>query len=164
MKRSTLFVSAVLFCLASAAASAAPKDAKPDQSRLIPVLVTVSRQGKVTEATPAYKLRPSFVHVIRDTLDKMITKPATSHGKPIPCQFVVNLAMTTVPKEDGTYGVSFKYISSKPLPSGSWYWVRTIDRRLALRDQQANGTMDLTGIETSMQAADASTPMSTGSK
>lgn len=164
MKTSILFAPAVLFCLASATASAASKDAKSGDNRIVPVLVTVNPQGKVTDAKPAYKLRPSFVQVIHDTVSKMITKPATNHGKPVTCQFVINLAMTTIPKQNGTYGVTFKYLSSKALPVGAWYWVRTGDHRLALRDQQSNGEMNFADVRAGMQVSDANPHMAVNTK
>lgn len=153
MKRSILLLSAALFCLASGLVSASAKDAHSAQSHVIPVLVNVNAKGEVTDAKPAYKLRPAFVRAIRNTLSKMITKPATNHGKPIDCQFVVNLAMTTVPRSDGAYGVAFKYISSKALPSGSWYWAKNDTHRLALADQRSTDTLNIANVRSARAAA-----------
>lgn len=156
MKRSVLLISAVLFFLASGVVSASSKDEQSGKSRVVTVLVNVDAQGKVSDVSSPYKLRPAFIRVIQNTLDKMITEPAINHGKPIPCQFVANLRMNLVPAANGNYGVSFTYISSKPLPSGSWYWVRTRDRRIALWNQSANDLINIADVKSpKMLEADA---------
>lgn len=140
MKR-YLFVAFVGLAFAGATASVLAGQQKNVQRRVIPILVHVNRQGQVTEANPAYHLRPSFQKLLRSTLDKMITKPAMDHGHPISSQFVINLAMELTPQPDGKYGVRFSYVSSKPLPSGQWNWARTSDHRLALQDASAANRM-----------------------
>ncbi|RAP59544.1 hypothetical protein BTJ49_02510 [Oleiagrimonas sp. MCCC 1A03011] len=106
--------------------------------RTLPVLVHVDKQGTVTDVTPAYKVRPSLVKVLRATLNKMITKPAQDHGKPISSDVVVTLALHVMEKKDGTHAANFQYVSMKPLPAGSWHWVHTPDHRLALGNHQGD--------------------------
>ncbi|MDA3913028.1 hypothetical protein [Oleiagrimonas sp.] len=135
MKKPILLLLASLFSVLSATVWASSKDDSPSQSRVLPVLVNVSAQGKVTDASPAYTLRPALMDALRSALDKMISKPATFHGKPVRSQFVIRLALTAKPIGDGTYNMAFNYLSSKALPNGSWYWVRSGDHRLYIKNQ-----------------------------
>jgi len=101
-----------------------------------PVLVQVNAQGRVTEASPAYQLTPKLRRLLRANLDGMIRKPAVDkHGKPVPSQFIMNLAVRTEPRTDGNYDAWFAYVSTKPVPPGSWYWVHLDGDRLALASQ-----------------------------
>lgn len=118
-------------------ASARPE--KAPERRIVPVLVHVDSHGKVTDISPAYPFRPGMSRVLEKTLDKMITKPAMSHGHPISSQFVINLALDFVPQGNGKYGVKFSYVSSKPLPSGQWSWVHKDNHQLALQDRSNLG-------------------------
>lgn len=138
MKRFIVLTVGALFCLACAAVSASPANGNPDPSRIIPVVVHVNDQGQVTEATPAYKVRPAVLRAIRQTLDTIITGPAMKDGKAVSSQFVITLALVPAAKDDGSQGASFKYISSKPLPPGVWTWVHTPDHRLALVNQSSS--------------------------
>lgn len=104
--------------------------------RVEPVLVQVNAQGKVTEASPAYRLTPKLNRLLRANLDEMIRKPAVDkHGKPIASQFVMNLALQTTPRAGGDYDVQFAYVSTAPVPNGSWYWMHLDGDRLALADR-----------------------------
>ncbi|WP_146742239.1 hypothetical protein [Oleiagrimonas sp. MCCC 1A03011] len=140
------FVSAILGVsafLAVTTAFAAQTSVKANSAadadmRTLPVLVHVDKQGTVTDVTPAYKVRPSLVKVLRATLNKMITKPAQDHGKPISSDVVVTLALHVMEKKDGTHAANFQYVSMKPLPAGSWHWVHTPDHRLALGNHQGD--------------------------
>lgn len=143
MKRHILLSLTLFLSFAAGIASASPKDDKPTESRTIPVLVNVNAEGNVTDVAPAYRLRPSFAHLLRDTLQKMITKPAMKHGKPVACQFVLTLALVTVVRDDGKYGVNIKYVSGKALPPGAWHWVHTSDHRLALSGQNQQFAMPI---------------------
>jgi len=104
--------------------------------RVEPVLVQVNAQGRVTSASPAYQLTPKLNRLLRANLDGMIRKPAVDkHGKPIPSQFIMNMAVRTEPRTDGNYDAWFAYVSTKPVPPGSWYWVHLDGDRLALASQ-----------------------------
>ncbi len=104
--------------------------------RVEPVLVQVNAQGKVTEASPAYPLPPKVNRLLRANLDEMIRKPAVDqHGKPVSSQFIMNLALRTTPRAEGDYDVQFAYVSTSPVPNGSWYWVHLDGDRLALADR-----------------------------
>jgi hypothetical protein len=138
MKRFIVLTAGVLFCLASAVAAALPDDGVPGNSRVIPLVVHVNDQGQVTDADPAYKVRPALMRTIRQTLDKIITAPAMKDGKAVSCQFVITLALVTVPQDNGKSSVDIKYVAGKPLPSGVWSWVHTNDHRLALINQSSS--------------------------
>lgn len=104
--------------------------------RVEPVLVQVNAHGKVTGASPAYKLPLKMTRLLSANLDEMIRAPATDkHGKPISSQFVMNVALQTEPNGAGDYKAHFAYVSTKPVPPGSWYWVHLTGDRLALASQ-----------------------------
>jgi len=107
-------------------------------TRVLPVLVQVDSQGKVTGVSPSDELPPRYARLLRQTLDEMITKPANDHGRPVASQFVMNLALQTSPREDGQYDARFVYVSVSPVPAGSWYWEHIDGHRLALRRQGDN--------------------------
>ncbi|MEW9573189.1 hypothetical protein ABQJ54_15640 [Rhodanobacter sp. Si-c] len=105
----------------------------PFPHRVEPVLVQVNTHGKVTEASPAYSLPPKMIRLLNANLGEMIRAPATDkHGKPIPSQFVMNVALQAEPNGAGNYEAHFAYVSTKPVPPGNWYWVHLDGDRLAL--------------------------------
>jgi len=61
--------------------------------RLLPVLVQVNAQGKVTAASPAMKLSPRLDRLLRQNLDELINQPATDHGRPMASQLIARLAL-----------------------------------------------------------------------
>lgn len=142
MKQRALFVLLALAYLGIGTAAEATDVHKQPAVRVIPVLVHVDAHGKVTDFSPAYRMRPSFKRLLGRTLTAMITRPAMHKGHPVSSQFVINLALVAVPDKAGTYAAKFDYVSSAPLPSGSWSWVRVDGGRLAL--QEANGTIQPT--------------------
>ncbi|MBQ4853081.1 hypothetical protein IMW82_00090 [Rhodanobacter sp. B2A1Ga4] len=103
--------------------------------KVLPVLVQVNAQGKVTNASPATELSPRLNRLLRQNLDELISKPATEHGRPVASQFIANLALRATPRQEGDYDVQFAYVSSSPVPPGSWYWVHIDGHRLALASQ-----------------------------
>lgn len=119
------------------AASTGPESLNQFTPHVLPVLVKVDDQGKVTEVSPAYKLRPKFRRLLRKTLDEMITAPAHQDGHAIASQFVINMVTKATPRDDGKYDFGFTYVSTQPVPSGSWYWNHIDGHRLALVRQGA---------------------------
>lgn len=101
----------------------------------MPVLVHVDARGKVTDVSPSTELSPRVNRLLRQNLDEMISKPATEHGRPISSQFVINLSMQASPRPEGDYLARFVYVSSSPVPDGSWYWVHIDGHRLALANR-----------------------------
>lgn len=103
--------------------------------RVLPVLVQVDSHGKVTGVSPAIELAPRYDRLLRETLDQMITRPANDHGRPVASQFVINLGLQASARPDGKYDARFVYVSTSPVPAGSWYWEHIDGHRLALRSQ-----------------------------
>ncbi|RDS81899.1 hypothetical protein [Dyella psychrodurans] len=98
-----------------------------------PVLVRVNAQGKVTDFIPAYPLSPELTRLLGANLNEMIHTPATTKdGKPVPTQFVINVALQSEPRSTGDYDVHFTYVSAFPIPLGRWYWSRNNFGQLAL--------------------------------
>lgn len=105
--------------------------------RLLPVLVQVNAQGKVTDASPAMKLSPRLERLLRENLDELINQPATDHGRPVASQFIANLTLQVTPRREGGYDARFAFVSGSPVPSGSWHWVNVDGHRLALARQDS---------------------------
>lgn len=99
---------------------------------VLPVLVRVDRAGKVTRVSSAWPLSPALDRLLRTDLDRMITRPAQRHGKPVASQFVINLALNAQPRTDGAYDARFTYVSTSPVPSGIWHWAHIDGHRLVL--------------------------------
>lgn len=140
MKRLYVMTLAGALCAATGMASAASGSFDSGslnsfKSQFLPVLVQVNSAGKVTEASPAVTLPPAVARLLRQNLDELITGPANVKGQPISSQFIMNMALQTTPREDGKYDARFAYISTSPVPSGSWYWVHIDGHRLALARQ-----------------------------
>lgn len=111
-------------------------------SKVLPVLVDVNAQGKVTNASPSEALSLKLNRLLMANLNEMISKPASDkHGRPMSSTLVMNLAIEATPLDTGEYSAKFTYVSSKPVPAGSWYWVHIDGHRLAL----ANRNMRQTG-------------------
>lgn len=106
--------------------------------KVLPVLVQVDSHGKVTQVSPSIELAPRYDRLLRQSLDQMITRPANDHGRPIASQFVINLGLQATARPDGKYDARFVYVSTSPVPPGSWYWVHVDGHRLALRSRGAD--------------------------
>lgn len=128
----------VLLSLAGGLVPASASNAAAGQSHTLPVLVKVSTTGKVTDISPAYKLRPSFQRLLRTTLGKMITRPAMKKGKAVDSQLVITLAVLTSKDANGETQSTLRYLAAKPLPPGAWHWIRNAENRLALSSQVSN--------------------------
>jgi hypothetical protein len=98
-----------------------------------PLLVKVNAEGKVTDIVPAYRLTPELTRLLRDNLNEMIHTPAhDKDGKPVPSQFLMNVALQVDQRSTGDYDAHFVYVSATPLPDGRWYWSRDSIGQLAL--------------------------------
>jgi len=111
---------------------AASGSLSPFRPHVLPVLVQVDASGKVTNASPAVELSPAISRLLAKNLDEMITKPAYDHGRPVASQFVMNLALQAMPRDEGNYDAQFVYVSTTPVPTGTWHWVNIDGRRFAL--------------------------------
>lgn len=156
--KSTLAISlAAWMFLAGGFATASAKSTQAAQSRTLPVLVKVDTKGKVTEVSPAYRVRPSFQRLLRNTISKMITKPAMKKGKAVTSQLVITLAVLTSKDANGNAESTLKYLAAKPLPPGAWSWGHDAQGRLALTSQspQDNIQIPLTPMEQRANAMNA---------
>lgn len=107
----------------------------------IPVLLKVNAQGKITSMEPAYKLDPQLQQRLHKVLDGMITQPAhDKNGNAIVSQLVMTMDIQTTPRANGTYNVTFSYVSAKPVPAGTWKWSQhPVHGKLALVKQGGHG-------------------------
>lgn len=132
MKRFHACVLVGVLSVAAGAAVASSGSLSPFKPKVVPVLVQVNSEGKVTSASPAIELSPVIRRLLDKNLDEMITKPAYDHNRPVASQFVINLALQATPREEGNYDAQFAYVSSVPVPIGQWHWVNLDGLRLAL--------------------------------
>ena len=130
-----------MLAVGSGTATASVESLNEFRHQVLPVLVQVDAQGKVTDASPARRLSPQLDRLLRQNLAEMVSKPAIDrHGKPIASQVIINVALQASPRAEGDYDANFAYISTKPVPMGSWYWMHIDGHRLALanRDNRRN--------------------------
>ncbi|WP_266160726.1 hypothetical protein [Dyella silvatica] len=139
MKRFHALALISVLTVTGGAAMAATGALSPFTPKVLPVLVQVNAEGKVTSLSPAIELPPSFKRLLAKNVGEMITKPAYDNGRPVSSQFVMNLALTTTPRDEGDYDAQFAYISTAPVPLGTWHWVNLEDRRFALAPNNSSG-------------------------
>ncbi len=138
MKRFQVLMLSGILSAATGGAMADSGSLNEFRPRVLPVLVQVNAQGKVTDVSPAMELSPRLNRLLRRNLDELISKPATEHGRPVASQFIANLALRVTPRQEGNYDAQFAYVSSSPVPSGSWYWVHIDGHRLALASRNVD--------------------------
>lgn len=133
MKLRQLSALAGLLALGSGTAMAGSDSLNHFNTKYLPVLVQVDSHGKVTDASAAMELAPKLKRLLYQNLGEMITSPATNkHGRAIASQFIINLELQATPLDDGNFDTKFAYISTAPVPNGSWYWVHTDGVQLSL--------------------------------
>lgn len=113
------------------AASGSLVEFKP---HIMPVVVQVNAQGRVTDVLPSQQLEPWLRQMLVKQIDAWIAEPATTHGKPTACRFIMEVAMRVQPRKDGEYDANFVYVKSMPLAYGGALHWDVIDggRELAL--------------------------------
>ncbi|WP_158886256.1 hypothetical protein [Rhodanobacter sp. L36] len=139
MKRFPMMAVAALLVTGANVAMASSGSLTEFKPRYLPVLVQVNAKGQVTDASPAVELSPVINRLMRKNLDEMIAKPATYKGRAVSSQFVINLALQVTPRSEGDYVARFGYVSTSPVPNGSWYWVNINGHRLALANRDDFG-------------------------
>ncbi|MGH8192599.1 MAG: hypothetical protein ACREP2_14270 [Rhodanobacteraceae bacterium] len=93
------------------------------KSQVLPVVVQVNAEGKVTDILPARQLPPQVSRLLVKQLDAWIVKPLMVNGRPVATRFIAEVAMRAKPLEDGKYQASFVYVKGLPMPFGGLvYW------------------------------------------
>lgn len=91
--------------------------------RIMPVVVQVNAQGRVTDILPSQQLKPWLRKMLVEQIDAWITEPAKNHGKPTASRFIMEVAMRVQPRKDGEYDANFVYVKSMPLAfGGALHW------------------------------------------
>ena len=91
--------------------------------KVMPVVVQVNAQGRVTDVLPSEQLTPRLQKMLVTQLDAWIIKPATVKGHPVGSRFIVEVAMQAKPRKDGNYDASFVYVKSLAMPfAGAVHW------------------------------------------
>ncbi|TAA25965.1 energy transducer TonB [Pseudoxanthomonas winnipegensis] len=101
---------------------------------IVPVLVSVNSQGKVTHVQVSQALKPSLSKLLRKNLDEAIVAPALRDDKPVNAQIVMRMKLDLTPTEDGRYAARFLPVESKQVPYGAWFWLLDGDRYALVDD------------------------------
>lgn len=119
--RTSLIASALAALAGTAMASSGSLiEFKP---QVMPVVVQVNADGKVTDTLPAEQLPPNVQQLLVKQLGAWITKPAEIKGHPVASRFIIEVAMHAKPRNDGKYDASFVYVKSLPLAyGGALHW------------------------------------------
>jgi hypothetical protein len=130
-------VASALVMMAGAVTAGAPESLTAFTPQVIPVLVRVNSHGKVTKIASSSSLSPAYGRLLASNLDAWITGPATSKGKAIEAEMIVNVEIKVSQRADGKYDTYFSYVSSSPSPFPSSHWVTLDGNRLAIADDQS---------------------------
>lgn len=91
--------------------------------KVMPVVVSVNAEGKITEVNPSLQLKPAIHRLLVQQIQTWITKPAMVKGRPVSSRFIIDVAMRAKPAKDGNYSASFVYVKSMAMPYyGQFYW------------------------------------------
>lgn len=99
---------------------------------VMPVVVQVNTEGKVTSILPAMHLSREYRQLLVKQLDAWIVKPVFVKGHPVASRFIIEVGMRTQPRTDGKYNASFVYVRSLPIPYGGPVHWNVIDGGLRL--------------------------------
>lgn len=107
----------------SASAMASSGSLVQFKPRVMPVLVQVDSQGRVTDVRPSFQLSPWSQKLLAQQLDAWINQPARNNGRPVASRFIIEVAMHTQPRQDGKYDANFVYVKTLPLAyGGALHW------------------------------------------
>lgn len=107
--------------------------------QVMPVLVAVDAHGHVTKVMPSVELPPTLQRLLTENLDEWIRGPAVVKGRAVASQMIVNVALRTEQRKDGTYAAHFAYVSRLPSPfGGAAHWATKDGVQLALVSDSAN--------------------------
>lgn len=95
------------------------------EPNVVPVLVKVDKEGAVTSVFAAERLRPAIDRMLyRNARDVVVKQEDASYSR----MLVLRMKLDARPRDDGAYDARFVVIEAKPVPSGSWFWLRQGDR------------------------------------
>jgi len=105
---------------------------------VVPVLVSINKDGKVSNMVVSQRLKPSMNRLLRETTDVVA---AAAAEKGVSSQIVLRVRLENTKREDGQYDVRFVPLDFKAVPKGPWSW-QIQGQRYALTDSpQARGSM-----------------------
>jgi hypothetical protein len=116
------------------------------------VVVSVDANGHVTHVQHVQKLPPEIEKLLRETLDKWITKPAIVNGRRADSAIFMNVVLRSKQRTDGNYEASFDYISSQPAPHGEKYY-SVVNGNLVMNANEREGN------DINFSQSDSSTPL-----
>ncbi|HJP97994.1 MAG TPA: hypothetical protein VJ862_05460 [Rhodanobacteraceae bacterium] len=91
--------------------------------QVMPVVVQVNAEGRVTDILPSEQLPPGLSHLLVDQLNAWIVKPAVVKGHPVASRFIAEVGMRANPRKDGKFDASFVYVKGLPMPfGGAVHW------------------------------------------
>ncbi|MDQ1121011.1 MULTISPECIES: hypothetical protein [Pseudoxanthomonas] len=134
MERSLVGFCAGALALASFGCSATELTVARFEQGVVPVLVSVNSQGKVTRVQASQTLRPSMNRLLRKNLDEAIVAPARRDDRPVNSQMVLRMKLDLTPMEDGRYAAKFVPVDGKQVPYGAWFWRLDGDRYALVDD------------------------------
>lgn len=129
LRASLLACAVAAFAGTAVASSGSLVEFKPT---VMPVVVQVDAQGRVTDILPSEQLTPQMQKMLVKQLDAWIIKPATVKGHPVGSRFIVEVAMQAKPRKDGDYDANFVYVKSMAMPFGGAVHWNVIDGGLEL--------------------------------
>lgn len=122
--------------LAGVAQADNPTPSPAQQQQVLPVLVKLNAQGRVTYVSPSSRLPPKINRLLRANITELFAGPANTAapGKSDSSrQFIANMTTIATPNGSGDlHTVHFALVSTQTVPSGSWYWEHMDGRRLTL--------------------------------
>ncbi|WP_440976418.1 energy transducer TonB [Pseudoxanthomonas winnipegensis] len=140
MERSLARLCAGALALASFGCAATELTVARFEEGVVPVLVSVNSQGKITRVQASQTLRPSMNRLLRKNLDEAIVAPALRDDRPVNSQMVLRMKLNLTPMEDGRYAAKFVPVDGKQVPFGAWFWRLDGDRYALVDDFRGPST------------------------
>ncbi len=125
-----------LALLAGVAQADNPNPPQAQQQRVLPVLVKLNAQGRVTDVSPSSRLPPKINRLLRANITEIFGGPANTSApgnSDSSRQFIANMTAVATPNgSEDLHTMYFALVSTQAVPGGSWYWEHVDGRRLAL--------------------------------
>ncbi|MET0289211.1 MAG: hypothetical protein ABW178_06245 [Pseudoxanthomonas sp.] len=112
-------------CTVSAQAMANGLTVARFEPNVVPVLVKVDKQGKVTSVFSSERLRPAMDRLLyRSARDVAVKQEGADRSR----MLVLRMKLDARPRADGDFDARFVVLEAKPVPSAAWFWMRDGDR------------------------------------